>query len=332
VLDLFMQIELGNKIKETVAGIILLLLITGGAFYVYKNEEQKREQQVASAEISTLQKQVSELQQKLGTVSADQKTLSDSQKVLTDKESENRQVIHEKSQDQLLTEAVAKVSPSVVSIVISKEVPNLTVTYENPFGNDPFFKDFGYQVPVYHQNGSTLQKVGAGTGFIITADGYILTNRHVVSDQSAQYTALLSDGSKKEAQVIYVDPNNDVAIVKIEGKFKPVTLADSSTLQLGQSVIAIGNALGEYNNSVSVGIVSGLNRSITASGNGSSEDLTGVIQTDAAINPGNSGGPLLDLSGKVMGINVATVQGSSNISFSIPINTVKSLIKQIIGK
>ncbi len=165
---------------------------------------------------------------------------------------------------------------------------------------------------------------------MITSDGYILTNRHVVVDQTADYTVLLSDGSQKPAKIIYIDQSNDVAIVKIEGSYPKVSLGDSSSLKLGQSVIAIGNALGEYNNSVSVGIVSGLNRSITASGEGTSEDLSGVIQTDAAINPGNSGGPLLDLNGRVVGINVATVVGSSNISFSIPINTVKAIINSVI--
>ncbi len=313
-----------DRLREIIAIILLAAILGGGAFYAFKLANRK---QVESAQISALQKQVADLQKKLGIVSADQKTLSDT-------EAQNRQVIHQKSQDQLLTEAVAKVSPSVASIVISKEVPNLTVTYENPFGNDPFFKNFGYQVPVYHQNGTTLKKVGAGTGFIITSDGYILTNRHVVNDQTAQYTALLSDGSQKAAKVIYIDQNNDIAIVKIDGKFTPAILGDSTSLQLGQSVIAIGNALGEYNNSVSVGIISGLNRTITASdaANGSTEQLTGIIQTDAAINPGNSGGPLLDLNGNVMGINVATVQGSNSISFSIPINTVKTIIKQVIGK
>lgn len=315
-----------NRKIQIIAIILAAVLLGAGAFYTVQKIKQKHSQQSVSDEVSALQKQVTDLQQKLNTVSTDQKTLSNT-------ETANRQVIHQKSQDELLTVAVAKVTPSVVSIVISKDVPNLTVTYVNPFGNDPFFQDSGIQVPVYQQNGTTHQKVGAGTGFIITADGYILTNRHVVEDQTADYTVLLSNGKQQSAKVIYIDPNNDVAIVKIDGKFTPVTLGDSGSLQLGQSVIAIGNALGEYNNSVSVGIVSGLNRTIQASDpSGASEQLTGVIQTDAAINPGNSGGPMLDLNGKVVGINVATVQGSSNISFSIPINTVKSIIKQVLGK
>lgn len=321
-----------SKFKEIVAGIILLLLVAGGGLYFYQKTDQRQQRQIAASQIAGLQKEVEDLRQKLNTVATDQKALSAASLAAAEKEAQNRQVIHEKSQDELLTEAVAKVTPSVVSIVISKDVPNLEVVYENPFGNDPFFKDFGFKVPRYRQNGTTHKKVGAGTGFIITIDGYILTNRHVVADKTADYTALLSDGTQQPAKVIYIDSDNDIAIVKIEGNYKAATLGDSSKLQLGQSVIAIGNALGEYNNSVSVGIISGLNRNITASGGGLTEQLSGVIQTDAAINPGNSGGPLLDLNGKVVGVNVATVQGSNSISFSIPINTVKGIIKQQLGR
>lgn len=237
-----------------------------------------------------------------------------------------------KSQDQLLTSAVAKTVPAVVSIVISKDVPNLQVTYLNPFGNDPLFKAFGVQIPVYQQKGSTLQKVGAGSGFIISHDGYILTNKHVVADSSAEYTVLLSTGAQKPAKVVYRDPNNDVAVLKINGDYPTVVnLGDSSSVKLGQTVMAIGNALGEYSNSVSVGIISGLNRSIQATDvTGSTEQLSGVLQTDASINLGNSGGPLIDLSGNVIGINVATVYGSSNISFAIPINAISPAIKPYI--
>ncbi len=240
----------------------------------------------------------------------------------------------QKSRDEQLTGAVAVVSPAVVSIVISKDVPQLEVVYTNPFGNDPFFKDVNVRVPSYRQKGVKRQKVGAGTGFIVTANGYILTNKHVVIDEKASYTVLLSDGSQKPGTVVYRDPTLDVALVKIDGsKYSSVTLGNSQTLKLGQTVIAIGNALGEYSNSVSVGIISGLNRSLQAGGgNGFVEELKGVIQTDAAINPGNSGGPLLDMNGTVVGINVATVTGSNNISFSIPINKVKEVTHNFFGK
>lgn len=239
-----------------------------------------------------------------------------------------------KSRDEQLTDAVARVSPSVVSIVISKDVPQLEVVYTNPFGNDPFFKDFNVRVPTYRQKGVKRQKVGAGTGFLVTQNGYIITNKHVVLDEEASYTVLLSDGSQKPGKVVYRDTVLDIALVKMEGSnFKHVTLGNSDSLKLGQTVIAIGNALGEYNNSVSVGIISGLNRSIQAGGgNGFVEQLKGVIQTDAAINPGNSGGPLLDMNGNVVGVNVATVMGSNNISFSIPINKVKDVTHSFFGK
>ena len=161
-----------------------------------------------------------------------------------------------------------------------------------------------------------------------------MTNKHVIADSKAEYTIFDSVGEKHEAEILARDPINDVAIIKISGNnYQPVKLGNSKSLQLGQTVIAIGNALGEYNNTVSMGIISGLNRTIQATtSNGSIETLSDVIQTDAAINPGNSGGPLLDLNGNVIGINVATVQGSSNISFSIPESTFRSIIKTAINR
>ncbi len=242
-----------------------------------------------------------------------------------------KQIVKEPAPEDLLIAAVAKVAPAVVSIVISKDVPKLEVVYENPFGNDPFFKDFGFKIPRYRQKGTVLKQVGAGTGFLISKNGYLVTNRHVVGDQSATYTVLLSDGSQKSARVIYRDEKMDIALAKIEGdNFTFVTFGDSSTLKLGTSVFAIGNALGEYSNSVSRGIISGLNRTIEASGSFGVERLEGILQTDAAINPGNSGGPLVDFQGKVVGVNVATVRGSENISFAIPVNIVKGIINKII--
>jgi serine protease Do len=180
----------------------------------------------------------------------------------------------------------------------------------------------------------TNRKVGAGTGFIVTSDGYIVTNRHVVSDTAAAYSVLLSNGTQKPAKVAYKDNDKDIALIKIEGSgYKTVSLGNSEKIKLGETVVAIGNALGEYNNSVSVGIVSGLNRSVEATDQttGKTEKLSGVIQTDAAINPGNSGGPLANMQGDVIGINVATVAGSSNVSFSIPINSVRSVLRSILG-
>lgn len=310
--------------------IILAVLAAGAGFFELGSKALQKRDEAVNRKITSLQNQINSLKgQVLGAsgqpVSA---------QPLPAQEAQNREVIRQKSQDQLLTEAVAKVAPAVVSVVISKDVPQLEVTYVNPFGDDPFFQDFGYRVPVYTQKGTVKQKVGGGTGFLITTDGYILTNRHVVEDTSADYTVLLSNGKQASAKVVYKDPKNDVAIIKIDGSgFTKADLGDSGSLKLGQTVIAIGNALAEYNNTVSTGIISGLDRTIQAGDSqGLSETLNGIIQTDAAINPGNSGGPLLDLDGNAVGINVATVQGSSNISFSIPVNQVKQILKTIIGR
>ncbi len=300
---------------------VVLLVAAGNAgtvLFLRKDVDKK---------VVALKSQISGLQGSSGQVKSDSSSTAVTA-VLPQAEIDHRQAVHVASQDELLTSAVAKTTPAVVSVVISKDVPQLEVTYVNPFGDDPFFKDFGARVPVYRQKGTVRQKVGGGTGFLVTSDGYIVTNRHVVEDDAASYTVLLADGSQQPAQVIYKDQQNDLAVIKIPGsKYATVSLGDSGSLKLGQTVIAIGNALAEYNNSVSVGIISGLNRSIQASSpNGQTEQLSGIIQTDAAINPGNSGGPLVDLNGNVVGINVATVTGTNSISFSIPIDQVKGII------
>src|SRR3989338_6127065 len=246
--------------------------------------------------IALIQKQIATINEAVTKISGE-----NSKVAISLKEIQNRQDVREKSQSELLTEAGAKVAPAVVSVVISKDVPQLEVVYQNPFGNDPFFKDFNIQVPVYRQKGVKNQKVGGGSGFLITTNGYILTNRHVVEDSAATFTALLSNGSQKPAKVIYTDKDKDIAIIKIEGTgYKTVSLGNSDAVKLGESVIAIGNALGEYNNSVSVGIISGLNRSLSVQDRttGITENLTGVMQTDAAINPGNSRGPLVNMRGE----------------------------------
>jgi serine protease Do len=222
-----------------------------------------------------------------------------------------------------IVSAVERVSPAVVSIVVSKDVPNLEVVYEEPYP--------GVRIPRYRQRGTRKQQVGAGTGFFVSKDGLIVTNRHVAGDRDSEYVALLHSGEQKTARLIAVDQKNDIAILKIEGNnFSVAPLGDSSSLKPGQSVIAIGNALGEFSHSVSVGIISGLGRNISAAGSTRMvEQLYDVIQTDAAINPGNSGGPLLNIRGEVIGVNVATVQGAQTISFSLPINDVKKRIEQV---
>jgi len=237
-------------------------------------------------------------------------------------------------EESKVVSAVNHASPAVVSIVATKDVT--IVEQQSPFQqfcNDPFFRQFlGDQCNTPSQPPQTqTQQVAAGSGFVIDSNGLILTNKHVVNISGASYTVITNDGKKYPAQVLARDPVQDLAVVKINASGLPaLTLGDSGNLQIGQTVIAIGNALGQFSNTVSKGVISGLSRSITASeGGGSSETLSQVIQTDAAINPGNSGGPLLDLSGKVIGLNTAIVEGAQNIGFAIPINQAKKDISQV---
>jgi serine protease Do len=204
-----------------------------------------------------------------------------------------------------IVDAVEKVSPAVVSVLGEGEVQGF-------FGSQPV--------------------QGAGSGFIITADGLIATNKHVVENPSLKYTVVLSDGTSYPATVVSHDPSFDFAIVKIDARDLPVVeLGSSDSLKVGESVIAIGNAFGEFQNTVTVGVVSARNRSIAASdGSLGVIQLEGLIQTDAAINPGNSGGPLVNLAGQVVGVNTATDVGSENIGFAIPIDEARVAIESVI--
>ncbi|MDP2642976.1 MAG: trypsin-like peptidase domain-containing protein [Candidatus Peregrinibacteria bacterium] len=247
----------------------------------------------------------------------------------TNNASDSKNIVQEvTSQEQLVINTVKKAKDSTVSIVITKDVPILEKYFSNPFGES---SPFNVQIPQYRQNGTEKKEVGGGSGFIVSEDGYIITNRHVVSDETAEYTVIMNDAETKyDAKVIARDSLNDIAVIKIEEKGLPfLNFADSDILQAGQTAIAIGSPLLEFKNSVSVGVVSGLSRKITAGdGRGMSEKLEGIIQTDAAINPGNSGGPLLDLHGNVIGVNVA-VASAENIGFSLPANTVKSIFDSV---
>ncbi len=179
--------------------------------------------------------------------------------------------------------------------------------------------------------GRIFEAKGGGTGFIITGDGLIVTNKHVVADDGAAYTVFTSTGDAHEAKVLARDPLNDLAVLKIEASGLPVVqLGDSDALKIGQHVVAIGNALGEFSNSVTTGVISAKERQIQAqAGRGVVENLSGLLQTDAAINPGNSGGPLVNLAGQVIGINTAVAGGAENIGFAIPINVVKKAIESV---
>lgn len=235
-----------------------------------------------------------------------------------------QQVVQE---DSAVIDVVDKSTPSVVSIIISKDVPKMRNFFGSPF--DLFGNPFGQQDN--GQGGTQKQTIGGGTGFFITQDGMIVTNKHVVSDAAADYTVIINDGKEYPAKVLARDPSQDIAVIKIDGNnFPTLNLGDSGSLKIGQTVVAIGNSLGEFSNTVSKGIISGLKRSVTAgSGLGDTEQLSNIIQTDAAINPGNSGGPLLDIDGNVIGINVAMAEGAQNIGFAIPSNQMKKVIDQV---
>ncbi|QQR77687.1 MAG: trypsin-like peptidase domain-containing protein [Candidatus Moraniibacteriota bacterium] len=235
------------------------------------------------------------------------------------------------SEESLLVSLVEKSTSGVVSVVISKDVPKY-----RSFFDDPSFPSFFFGRPFggdanSNQGETEKQTIGEGSGFFVSSDGTIVTNKHVVEDLQADYTVITSDKKEHVARVLARDPVQDIAILKIDGDgFPALDLGDSENLRVGQTAVAIGNSLGEFSNTVSRGIISGLQRSLVAgSGMGASERLSGIIQTDAAINPGNSGGPLLDLSGNVIGINVAMAQGAQNIGFAIPVNSIKHALDEV---
>lgn len=234
----------------------------------------------------------------------------------------NNKIVTEES---VVIEVVEKVSPSVVTVGIKKTQKLRTI---DPFGEffDPF-GFFGSQKEPQISEKKIEQDIG--TGFVISEDGMIVTNKHVVADSDAEYKVITKEDKEYKVEKIYRDQVLDLAILKISnGSLKPVELGDSGNLKVGQFVIAIGTALGEFRNTVTTGVISGLGRGITAGDafGGSSEELSNVIQTDAAINPGNSGGPLLNSAGQVIGVNVATAGGADNISFAVPINVVKDAL------
>ncbi len=215
------------------------------------------------------------------------------------------------SEESASIEDVAnKLSPSVVSIVAKSQSS-------------------------YGRYSISRETQGAGTGIIVSSNGYILTNKHVVDGASTVSVVLYDGTSYDSAEVIATDPLNDIAFLKIDGadNLTAAELGDSKTLNIGQQVIAIGNALGQYQNSVTSGIISGTNRTITASSSDSSTDtetLTDMIQTDASINSGNSGGPLVNAKGQVIGINTAVDSSAQGIGFAIPIGAAKGMLSEIL--
>lgn len=222
------------------------------------------------------------------------------------------------TEESVVIDVAEKVSPSVVTVGVTKKQQVIEPFQFGPFGV------FG--VP----QGEESIDQDIGSGFIIAQDGLVVTNKHVVGDLQAKYRVITNDDKEYEVEKIYRDPVNDLAILKIGiAGLQPVELGDSSNLRVGQFIIAIGTALGEFRHTVTTGVISGLGRGITAGSpfEGYVEQLDNVIQTDAAINPGNSGGPLLNSAGQVIGISVAIAAQGENIGFAIPINIIKEAIE-----
>lgn len=224
------------------------------------------------------------------------------------------------SEESIVIDIVKNVGPSVV-----------TVSEQSTGSTSQFFDPFSiFGIPSQSQP-QTQRTINIGSGFIVTSDGFVITSKHVVSDTNVTYQIITSNDKKYTVQKVFRDPLNDIAILKIDPTenvgqtLKPVVLGDSSRLQVGQFVVAIGTALGEFRNTVTTGVISGLGRGITAGGEfqGLAERLDNVIQTDAAINPGNSGGPLVNSADQVIGINTAVSVNGQNIGFALPINVVK---------
>lgn len=230
-------------------------------------------------------------------------------------------------EDSSVIGVVHRAEPAVASVIISKDLPVIERYYEEvPFGRG----GTSIRLPRVRQRGTELQEIGGGTAFFVTDDGLMLTNKHVVSDEEATYTVILNDGRTLEADVVARDFLTDIALLKVQGSgFPYLELSANDEPILGQTVVAIGNALAEFRNTVSVGVISGLQRTITA-GNpsaGTLERLSRIIQTDAAINEGNSGGPLLDLSGDVIGMNTAVASQAQNIGFAIPVDDLRRVVE-----
>lgn len=232
---------------------------------------------------------------------------------------------------------IKRVIPSVVTIIVSKKLSE--VEKELPAELFPLlpFSVPETLIPEDKIDSRGMVQIEGGSGFIASSDGIILTNKHVVSDAEAQYTVITADNQKYQAEILARDPVDDVAMLKIKPlggrkNLPPIKLGDSSKLELGQPVLTVGNALGIFKNTVSLGIISGLSRVISASANASQasvQNLRGLIQTDAAINPGNSGGPLINEKGEVIGISTAIVIGAQNLNFAIPINVAKRDLEDV---
>lgn len=218
-------------------------------------------------------------------------------------------------------EIAEKASPSVITVSIKQ------IQQQNAF-NDPFYQFFGVPRQETQQPQEIQQDIG--TGFVVGDKGLVVTNKHVVASPNATYLVFDSENKEHAVTNIYRDPSNDLAILEVQDLTAPgLPLGDSDQLKVGEGVVAIGTALGEFRDTVTAGVISGLGRGITAGDpfGANQESLENVIQTDAAINPGNSGGPLINMNGQVIGVNVAVSQNAQNVGFAIPINVVKASIQ-----
>jgi len=223
-----------------------------------------------------------------------------------------------------------KVCPAVITVIVTKDLPKAENFYSFPFAGKEYVMP---KLEKGQKNMVEKTQIGGGSGFIVSENGYVMTSNHVVSDTTADYTVIVDPKHKYPAKVLSRNPINDTAVLKIQRNenFPYLEMADSNKIELGEEVVAVGNALGEFTDTLSAGIVSGLSRFITAFGgmDHQMQNLRGLIQTDAAINPGNSGGPLVNMEGQVIGINTAMIAGAQNIGFSIPINYAKKDLDEV---
>ncbi len=234
------------------------------------------------------------------------------------------------NQEQKIIKIIEKTLPAVVSIESYKDLKE--IEEKRPQWIFPFFEKDVFKTEILKKKIKEGHiHFGGGSGFIIDKSGIIATNAHVIVRDYFDYEITDFSGKKFLASLISTDIIHDISFLKIKSdlSFLSIPLGDSSKIKLGQSVLAIGNALGIFSNTVSSGIISGLSRSIEANNESVSENLHGLIQTDAAINPGNSGGPLINMSGEAIGINAASVTRAENIGFAIPISIIKKDLEQI---
>lgn len=222
---------------------------------------------------------------------------------------------------------VARVMPAVVSIAVTKSATAVESDLAKLTSSRGKKGKRHLSIPVDKIDAHGMVQIGGGSGFVVDHRGFVLTNKHVIAESGVRYTVTTNDGATYDADVVARDPVNDIAIVKMDPRaaFPTITLGDSSTLKLGEPVLAFGNVLGILKNTVSRGIISGLSRAVTAQADPSvpPQEMRGLIQTDAAINIGNSGGPLVNMRGQAIGVNAATIAGTENIGFAVPVNSAR---------